>query len=289
MPFSVEDIHDLVPVVKHSPPEMPELQDLVETARIQSTIGSIDISFELIQESISLLHQICNGAHPLTATCYSTMAIILANVGDFTAAAQNEQRALSLNQHLHGPDHYETIRSHMILSMCYKQAGRADLGVAHMRRALYLMEVVSGVSASEIATGYLRLGDLYMEMHHIPLTVQSINESMKRNPTDAFHFAQCQQSLALANALKMDFRRAVDHQRRAQKVFRELLGADHYKAKESTLWLEKFISAAIQKERGTSTVGIEVIQEDTTQTTLTETKTEEKSTVDSKKKKKRGK
>jgi len=62
-PFSISDILQLFPVIKHSEPITADGCYLLEASKVYLAQGRLDIAYELLSEALAVLHQVYGPMH----------------------------------------------------------------------------------------------------------------------------------------------------------------------------------------------------------------------------------
>eukprot|EP00936_MAST-01D_sp_MAST-1D-sp1_P000174 g174.t1 len=163
--FDLDDIVDLVPVSKSSQPTVlsEHAQMALEAGRMQLARGHLAAAHELVQEAVMTLFQVCCSPHLSLVSACQTLALIMFHSNDAQAAVQQQQTVLSMASQLTGFDSAETAAAHGNLAMFLHGAGQSELALTHLRRCIYLNDLIAGRDNSETPQLYQRMANIYQD------------------------------------------------------------------------------------------------------------------------------
>jgi protein TIF31 len=138
--FTADNIVDLLPIVKHSPPASKDIMEILATARNYSMHKRLDIAHDLFQEAVNLIPLVYGPLHRDTAQCYSNLALLVFNnLQDATQAEQLMTMACLISERVLGMDHSDTAHAYANLaSMCFHNQ-KTKQGTNYILRALYIL------------------------------------------------------------------------------------------------------------------------------------------------------
>ncbi|KAJ0400195.1 hypothetical protein ATCC90586_009331 [Pythium insidiosum] len=251
-PFALDDLKGVVPVVKHSLPAHPlkHAKQLLERGRLHLSGGALATAYELLQEASGLLFQVVGGAHEDAALCSSSLATVLFHAGDVAGAVSQQQRALALYTQLQGLDFHDTAFAHANHALFLHANSQTDLAVAHLRRAIYLLELCAGPHFPEISSLYLRMGSMCQDVGQVTLALLCYRESLHRGEFDRLQAANTLHQMALACSLVGGFRDALTYEKRVYSLLRESFGDEDPRVKESLKFMAKFTERAVEGAKG---------------------------------------
>ncbi|KAF4324560.1 hypothetical protein BBO99_00001768 [Phytophthora kernoviae] len=251
-PISLDDITGIVPIVKNSLPAHPltQAKQLLERGRLNLSQGALSSAYELLQETSSLLIQVCGGAHEDAALCSSSLATVLYHAGDIAGAIAQQQRALALYTQLQGIDYHDTAFAHANLALFLHANAQTDLAVAHVRRSIYLLEFCSGPHFPEISSLYFKMGMMCQDVGQITLALLCHRESLRRGEFDRNQAANTLHQMALACGLAGGYREALAYEKKVYSLFKEAFGDEDPRVLESAKFMAKFTEKAVEGAKG---------------------------------------
>ncbi|KAG7401247.1 hypothetical protein PHYBOEH_002431 [Phytophthora boehmeriae] len=251
-PISLDDITGIVPVVKNSLPAHPltQAKQLLERGRVNLSQGALSSAYELLQETSSLLIQVCGGAHEDAALCSSSLATVLYHAGDIAGAIAQQQRALALYTQLQGIDYHDTAFAHANLALFLHANAQTDLAVQHVRRSIYLLEFCSGPHFPEISSLYFKMGMMCQDVGQITLALLCHRESLRRGEFDRNQAANTLHQMALACGLAGGYREALAYEKKVYSLFKEAFGDEDPRVLESAKFMAKFTEKAVEGAKG---------------------------------------
>jgi len=245
-PFRVSDVAGLVPVVKHCLPTslLRDATVLHEEGQALLGEGRLQEAYQCVQEALLLLYQVCGAAHAETASCCSTLAVVLWHAGDKLGAVAQQQRATVLMELLCGLDHHEAALAHSNLAYFLGGCNETQAAAVHMRRSLFLMDMLGGPSGGETVATWLKLGMVYQDGQHAVMAVACFREALRRCGHDASQAAACLHALAVAHSVGGGFQEAAAHEQRAADLLAPVLGKTHPRVLEAVRWTKQFARKA---------------------------------------------
>ncbi|ETL49934.1 hypothetical protein L916_00727 [Phytophthora nicotianae] len=251
-PISLDDITGVVPVVKTSLPAHPlaQAKQLLERGRMHLSQGALSNAYEFLQESSSLLFQVCGAAHEDAALCSSSLATVLYHAGDVAGAITQQQRALALYTQLQGIDYHDTAYAHANLALFLHANAQTDLAVPHIRRAIYLLEFCCGPHFPEISSLYFKMGMMCQDVGQITLALMCHRESLRRGEFDRNQAANVLHQMALACSLAGGYREALMYEKKVYSLMKEAFGDEDPRVIESAKFMAKFTEKAVEGAKG---------------------------------------
>lgn len=273
-PFSLGDLIEMQPIVKHVIPSSRDGMTVLAAGRQMMEEGRDDSSIEALQEALNLFHQTFGPVHRDAASTFSSLAIAHFRNGDADAALESLERAVMIFEKTLGADHQETINAYTNLSTVAAAALKLDLARTYARRALYLSTLSAGVSHPETAAAYVNLAvllqdsQMYSESLPTLTKAQRIVESvlvvsnkdvapeveMALNGSNNSQLAQISHLQAQAHAAQNHFRDALTAEKRNYDLLRALnVPAEDPRMTEANQWLSELTRRAVEFEKTNGT------------------------------------
>jgi len=251
-PFRVDDLLDLVPVVKHFKPRSGDGSGILEAGKMGMVQGRLDLSFECLTEALAIFHQVYGPMHQSTATCYGNLAMVLYHAQDFGQALMHQKKAVIINERIQGLDHYETIQSYANLGLFCHRLGKAKQALNYLRRALYLGRLTYGPDHLDNATTYENISMVLQDLGKYKISLSYLKSALKLYQTylGARHLqtAQVCHTIAIVYNSLDNFRKALKYEKMNYNILHNTVGDTHPQTHESNIWLKQFTARAVQTE-----------------------------------------
>ena len=247
--FEVEDILNLVPIVKDASPRSILAEEALEAGRLSIAQNQKDLGLELLLESLSLHEQVYGILHPEVARVYHQLSMLYYQLEEKSAAVELARKAVIVSERVLGVDSNETILSYLNLGLFEHGVGNTKVALTYIKHALELWKVIYGLrhpdSITTINNAAVMLQHL-KQYHDSRLWFEKSLEiceevSGKNSVSTATLYFQ----LAQALALDQDAKAAVVRMREAYTVFKAQLGPEDRNTKESEGWLEQLTHNAV--------------------------------------------
>ncbi|KAL8938478.1 MAG: hypothetical protein Q9216_003868 [Gyalolechia sp. 2 TL-2023] len=247
--FGVDDIVNIVPVVKDSNPKSVLAEEALEAGRISMYQNQKELGQELLLESLSLHEQIYGILHPEVARVYHQLAMLYYNMDEKDAAVELAHKAVVISERTIGIDSDETILSYLNLSLFEHANHNTAVALACMRHALELWKIIYGSNHPDCITTF---NNAAVMLQHLNFFHQSrvwfekshaISEQMSGK--DSVNTATLAFQLAQSLALDQDHKGAVNRMREAYSIFHHQLGAEDRNTKEADSWLNQLTVNAV--------------------------------------------
>ena len=165
--FDISDILDLYPIIKE--------------LKLSSAIGDKYYNDGIIlyqqKHKNHLLHAIrsfeaaCNAYTtcfgPLdhkVAQCYSYLALIFYEIGQYKYAVEHQQRVLIIYQRINGLDSINTAKAHSRLALFLHTNRLYQVALKHLHRSLFLHQLIGNTITPSVAAIYANLSTIYIEL-----------------------------------------------------------------------------------------------------------------------------
>ncbi|OQS06839.1 eukaryotic translation initiation factor 3 subunit [Thraustotheca clavata] len=246
-PFTAGDVTGILPVVKSSLPAHPFIQaaTLIERGRYLLSQGVLAPAYEMLQDASSLLYQVCGGAHEDAALVCASTATALYHAGDIPGAIASQRRALGLYTQLKGVDYYDTAFAHANLSLYLHANAETAQAVAHLQRAIHILELGAGPHYPETSVLYYKLGMMCQDVGHVALALLCHREALRRGELDRMQAASCLHAMAMACVLVGGFREALAYEQKVLSLYTEVFNDEDPRVVECKKYIDTFTERAV--------------------------------------------
>ncbi|OQR96226.1 eukaryotic translation initiation factor 3 subunit [Achlya hypogyna] len=246
-PFSADDVTGVVAVAKSSLPAHAFVQaaTLIERGRFLLSQGVLAPAYEMLQDASSLLYQVCGGAHEDAALVCASTATALYHAGDVPLAIGSQRRALGLYSQLKGLDYYDTAFAHANLALYLHANAETAQAVAHLQRAIQILEVAAGPHYPETSVLYYKLGMMCQDVGHVALALVCHREALRRGELDRMQAAGCLHAMAMACVLVGGFREALAYEQKVLSLYTEVFGEEDPRVVECRKYIATFTERAV--------------------------------------------
>ena len=247
--FNIEDIANLVPVIKDACPKSILAEEALEAGKISMMQNQKGIGQELFLESLTMHEQIYGILHPEVARVYHQLAMLYYQLDEKNAAIELAHKAVIISERTLGIDSSETILSYLNLALFEHGNRNTTVALVCVRHALELWKIIYGskhpdsITTLNNAAVMLQQLQFYSESRHWFETSLAISEEVsgKQSVNSATLLFQ----LAQALVLDQDHKGAVHRMREAYSIFLSKLGPDDPNTKESEKWLDQLTQNAV--------------------------------------------
>lgn len=251
--FTVDDIVNVVPIVKDSSPRSSLAEEALEAGRISIAQNQRKLGQELLLESLSLHEQIHGILHPEVARVYHQLSMIYFQLEEKEAAVELARKAILVAERTIGVDAQETLLDYLNLSLFLHQLGDSRTAFEYSKHALRLWRTIFGPDHPDTIT---TINNAAVMLQHLKAYHESrrwFEESLricdKIFGKQSINSATLQFQLAQALALDNDSKGAVNRMRESYNIFLQELGADDKNTKEAESWLEQLTQNAVSIAR----------------------------------------
>lgn len=247
--FSVDDIYNVVPVIKEASPRSVPADEALEAGRISMAQNQRELGQELLLESLSLHEQVYGILHAEVARVYYQLSSFFYSLDDKPIAVELARKAVIVSERTLGIDHHETILAYLNLGLFEHGAGNTYLALTYIRHALELWKVVYGPNHPDSITTLNNAAVMLqgLKLYHDSRVwfEASLDISQRVSGPSSINAATLLFQLAQALALDHDSKAAVTRMRQAYNIFLTELGADDRNTKEAEGWLEQLTQNAV--------------------------------------------
>jgi tetratricopeptide (TPR) repeat protein len=142
------------------------------------------------------------------------------------------------------------------LALFLHTLGHFEAALKHIRRALYLFELICGPNHPDTAATHINIAMIYQDSGKIPLGLQHLQEALKRNRAalgdSHSQVALSHHAIAVAYGLCGAFRQALTHEKQAKAIYTAVHGPEHQLVQQSVYWLNQFTTGAVRHAKGST-------------------------------------
>lgn len=189
------------------------------------------------------------------------MTNVLIAAGDYAAAQQFAQKGLAVSVQLHGFDSQESAMHHVKMGVLETELGNTASATQHLLTAKYLVQLMTGERHTELASVYARLATLYDLAGDFDSVWQCYIKA-KFHTTDLMQICALNISLAAICARNKHMMEALEMQRQAYSMLKELLGdRDDAQLDDVKNTLEQYLRAVNEQKNATYSQMTERLEE----------------------------
>ena len=247
--FNVEDIANMVPIIKDACPKSILAEEALEAGKISMMQNQKGIGQELLLESLTLHEQIYGILHPEVARVYHQLAMLYYQLDEKNAAIELAHKAVIISERTLGMDSNETILSYLNLALFEHGNRNTTVALVCVRHALELWNIIYGSKHPDSITTLNNAAVMLQQLQFYPESRQwfetSLAISEEVSGKQSVNSATLLFQLAQALVLDQDHKGAVHRMREAYSIFLSKLGPDDPNTKESEKWLEQLTQNAV--------------------------------------------
>ena len=247
--FNVEDIANMVPIIKDACPKSILAEEALEAGKISMMQNQKEIGQELLLESLSLHEQIYGILHPEVARVYHQLAMLYYQLDEKNAAIELAHKAVIISERTLGIDSNETILSYLNLALFEHGNRNTTVALVCVRHALELWKIIYGSKHPDSITTLNNAAVMLQQLQFYPESRQwfetSLAISEEVSGKQSVNSATLLFQLAQALVLDQDHKGAVHRMREAYSIFLSKVGPDDPNTKESEKWLDQLTQNAV--------------------------------------------
>ena len=247
--FNVEDIANMVPIIKDACPKSILAEEALEAGKISMMQNQKAIGQELFLESLTLHEQIYGILHPEVARVYHQLAMLYYQLDEKNAAIELAHKAVIISERTLGIDSNETILSYLNLALFEHANQNTTVALVCVRHALELWKIIYGSKHPDSITTLNNAAVMLQQLQFYPESRQwfelSLAISEEVSGKQSVNSATLLFQLAQALVLDQDHKGAVHRMREAYSIFLSKLGPDDPNTKESEKWLDQLTQNAV--------------------------------------------
>jgi protein TIF31 len=251
--FFEEDIQTVFPVVKHIHPKASDAYHVFTSGQNKIQQGLLHEGYELISEALNLLNNVYGAMHPEIAACARLLARLSYIMGDYSEALVFQQRAVFMSERVLGIDHPNTITEYAHLALYSFANGQIASSLKLMYRALYLALLCSGDNHPDVALYYSNIGLILHAVGEFDLSLRFLQKALELSSrfygARSLKVALNHHLVARTHSCKGDFRSALQSEKEAYSIYKQLLGEEHDRTNESSECLKHLTQQAVKFQK----------------------------------------
>lgn len=247
--FFEEDILNMFPIVKHINPRATDAYNFYTTGQTKIQQGFLKEGYELISEALNLLNNVYGAMHPEIAQCLRMLARLSYIMGDHAEALSCQQKAVLMSERVNGIDHPYTITEYTHLALYCFANSQVSTALKLLYRARYLATLICGENHPEIALLDSNISLILHALGEYELSLRFLEKSLALNieyygPLSV-KVAVSYHLVARTQSCMGDFRSALQNEKETYAIYKQQLGEDHEKTKESSDCLRHLTHQAV--------------------------------------------
>uniref|UniRef100_A0A0N5BFZ2 Clu domain-containing protein n=1 Tax=Strongyloides papillosus TaxID=174720 RepID=A0A0N5BFZ2_STREA len=264
LPFSENDLYNMVPVIKHLE---PHAKDAYQFQRIGERLvieGKIEEAQSYITESLQYMNYVYSGLHLDMAASLKIIAKLDYITNNSSSAYINLQKSITITERVRGLDYLFLIHDYITLSLYAFASKDVGASLQYLYRARYLTNVIFGDGHPILATidGSLsiilyfncdydnsgKFFESYMEV--IEKNKLKKNGAEKKGITEVdIKTALICRLAASGYAIRGLFREAIKIEKIVYQIYSSFFGKNHGKVLESGQILKDYTEKAVNLQR----------------------------------------
>lgn len=247
--FFEEDILNMFPIVKHISPRASDAYNFYTTGQTKIQQGYLKDGYELVSEALNLLNNVYGAMHPEIAQCLRMLARLNYIMGDHVEAMAYQQKAVLMSERVNGIDHPYTITEYTHLALYCFANTQITTALKLLYRARYLALVVFGENHPEIALLDSNISLILHAVGEYELSLRFLEKALALNikyyGSKSLKVAVSYHLVARTQSCMGDFRSALNNEKETYTIYKQALGEDHEKTKESSDCLSHLTHQAV--------------------------------------------
>ncbi|XP_046389618.1 clustered mitochondria protein homolog isoform X2 [Ischnura elegans] len=247
--FFEEDIINIFPVVKHINPRASDAYNFYTTGQGKIQQGFLKEGYELISEALNLLNNVYGATHPEIAQCLRMLARLNYVMGEHGEAMAYQQKAVLMSERVNGIDHPYTITEYTHLALYCFANSQVSTALKLLYRARYLALLVCGENHPEIALLDSNISLILHAVGEYELSLRFLEKALALNiryyGAKSLKVAVSYHLVARTQSCMGDFRSALQNEKETYTIYKQQLGEDHEKTRESSECLRHLTTQAV--------------------------------------------
>ncbi|KAL6436856.1 hypothetical protein ACFW04_004910 [Cataglyphis niger] len=247
--FFEDDILNIFPVVKHINPRASDAYNFYTTGQSKIQQGYLKDGYELISEALNLLNNVYGAMHPEIAQCLRMLARLNYIMGDYAEALATQQKAVLMSERVNGIDHPYTITEYIHLALYSFANGQVSVSLRLLYRARYLALLVCGEDHPEVALLDSNISLILHAVGEYELSLRFLEHALALNlryhGPRSLKVAVSYHLVARTQSCMGDFRAALNNEKETYAIYKQQLGEEHEKTKESSDCLRHLTQQAV--------------------------------------------
>ncbi|KAM8976572.1 clustered mitochondria protein homolog [Pelodytes ibericus] len=251
--FTEEDILNIFPVVKHVNPKASDAFHFFQSGQAKVQQGFLKEGCELINEALNLFNNVYGAMHVEICACLRLLARLNYIMGDYSEALSNQQKAVLMSERILSIEHPSTIQEYMHLALYCFANNQLSTALNLLYRARYLMLMVYGEGHPEMALLDSNIGLVLHGVMEYDLSLRFLENALavnsKYHGSKSLKVALSHHLVARVYETKGEFRSALQHEKDGYTIYKNQLGEQHEKTKESSDYLKYLTQQAVALQR----------------------------------------
>ena len=247
--FNEDDVLNMYPVVKHVPPKATDAYNFFTNGQSKIQQGFLKEGFELISESYNLLTNVYGALHTEICMSLRLLSRLSYILGDYNEALCTQHKAVMMCERLFGVDHSQTITEYAHLSLYCFANGQLSNSLKLLYRARYLLLVNYGEDHPEMSLIDSNLGLILQAACEYDYALKFLEKALESNKkyfgVKSMKTALSYHLLARLQSCRGDFRTALMNERETYQIYKNLLGEEHDRTRESAQVLKHLTEQAV--------------------------------------------
>ncbi|CAG9863368.1 unnamed protein product [Phyllotreta striolata] len=247
--FYEEDILNIFPIVKHINPRATDAYNFYTTGQTKIQQGYLKDGYELISESLNLLNNVYGAMHPEIAQCLRMIARLNYIMGEHGEAMAFQQKAVLMSERVNGIDHPYTITEYAHLALYCFANSQVSTALKLLYRARYLAIIVCGENHPEVALLDSNISLILHAVGEYDLSLRFLEKALALNikyfGAKSLKVAVSYHLVARTQSCMGNFRSALNNEKEAYTIYKQQLGENHDKTKESSECLKHLTQQAV--------------------------------------------
>ncbi|KAI5694575.1 hypothetical protein M8J75_001417 [Diaphorina citri] len=248
----------MFPSVKHLNPRATDAYNFYTTGQTKIQQGFLKEGYELISEALNLLNNVYGAMHPEIAQCLRMLARLSYIMGDHAEALSCQQKAVLMSERVNGIDHPYTITEYTHLALYCFANSQVSTALKLLYRARYLATLICGENHPEIAlldsniSLILHASNISLILHAVgeyELSLRFLEKALALNVqyygSKSLKVAVSYHLVARTQSCMGDFRSALQNEKETYAIYKQQLGEDHEKTRESSDCLRHLTHQAV--------------------------------------------
>ncbi|XP_063305858.1 clustered mitochondria protein homolog isoform X2 [Pelobates fuscus] len=251
--FTEEDILNIFPVVKHVNPKATDAFHFFQSGQAKVQQGFLKDGCELINESLNLYNNVYGAMHVEICACLRLLARLNYIMGDYSEALINQQKAVIMSERILSVEHPSTIHEYVNLALYCFANNQLSTALNLLYRGRYLLLLVYGEGHPDMSLLDSNIGLVLHGVMEYDLSLRFLENALtintKYHGSKSLKVALSHHLVARVYETKGEFRSALQHEKEGYTIYKNQLGEQHEKTKESSDYLKYLTQQAVALQR----------------------------------------
>jgi protein TIF31 len=256
--FIEDDILNLYPVVKHSGMKLAtDAYHFFANGQAKIQQGQLRDGLELVNESYNLLSNVYGALHPDICMCMRLLARLNYILGDVNEAYATQHKCVMMCERLVGLDSPQLVTEYLHLALyAFASVQQLSVAIKYLYRARYLLQLNNGGVGDDhpemtLIDANLGLvlqanGDIEYALRYL---INSLELNKKYFGAQSVKTALAYHLVARAHSCRGDFRTALLNERETYQIYKQTLGEQHERTRESAAVLKHLTEQAVMLQK----------------------------------------